>query len=194
MTLEKSPILLVLDIDETLVYATRSRLENEEDFKMGDYFVYKRPFLEEFIRYVTTNFDMAIWSSASDTYVEEITERLNLTREAKFCWSRKQATFKKPETFDSEGDLNVDLLDHHYYLKRLKKLKKLGYNLEQILIIDDSPHKSQENYGNAIYVEEFKGQGADQELQDLIHYLDSLKNCQNVRAVEKRNWKQKIKH
>ncbi|MEM6965470.1 MAG: NIF family HAD-type phosphatase, partial [Bacteroidota bacterium] len=54
---------------------------------------------------------------------------------------------------------------------------------------DDSPHKCQDNFGNAIYPKEFKGERDDQELKLLLKYLQKLKDEKNVRRIEKRNWK-----
>lgn len=194
MTNNKSDILIILDIDETLIYATENRLEKEHDFEVGEYLVYKRPYFEEFIDYLERNFNFAVWSSASDSYVEEITKKLDLRDRAKFCWARSKATLKSRLSFDSEGNLKINSLDYHYFVKRLKKVKKLGYKLEKILIIDDSQHKSRENYGNAIYASEYKGDEDDPELLDMIKFLDSIKLVPNVRTIEKRNWKEKIKH
>lgn len=194
MTADKSEIIVILDIDETLVYATKHRLNIEHDFEIADYFVYKRPHFDKFIDFIDKNFLFAIWSSATDKYVDEMTEKLELNKKAVFCWARSKATFKRPPTFDSDGDLNVDSIDHHFFVKRLKKVKKLGFDLEKILIIDDSPHKSQENYGNAIYISEFKGDKDDNELLELTKYLKTLKQVDNVRLIEKRNWKEKLKH
>jgi len=194
MTEGKSEILVILDIDETLVYATKNRLDVEHDFKLGDYFVYKRPHFDEFIDFIERNFRFAIWSSATDSYVDEMTQKLEVHEKAIFCWARSKATFKRPSTFDSDGNLNIDSVNHHFFIKRLKKVKKLGFDLERILIIDDTPHKSQENYGNAIYISEFKGDKNDNELLKLTEYLTTQKQVDNVRQIEKRNWKEKIKH
>lgn len=193
MTLVKSEILIILDIDETLVFATKNQLEQNHDFIIGDYFVYKRPNFKEFVQYIDNNFVFAIWSSASDKYVEEMIEKLDLKDKVCFCWARSKATFKRPSVFDSDGDLFLDSEDDHFFIKRLKKVKKLGFDLEKILIIDDTPHKSKENYGNSIYVSEFKGDKDDAELLALTTYLETLKNVESVRLIEKRNWKEKIK-
>ena len=191
---DKSEILVILDIDETLVYATKNRLNIEHDFQIEQYFVYKRPYFDKFIEYIERNFRYAIWSSASDRYVEEMVKKLGLNQKAEFCWARSKATFKRPPTFNSDGDLNIHSLDHHFFVKRLKKVKKLGFDLDKMLIVDDTPHKSQENYGNAIYVSEFKGNQNDNELFQLREYLDTLKQVENVRIIEKRNWKEKLKN
>lgn len=194
MKTDKSEILIILDIDETLVYATKNQLAVKHDFKLSDYFVYKRPDLDEFIEYVDSNFQFAIWSSASDMYVEKMTQKLELNEKAAFCWARSKATFKRPSNLDSDGNYNIESVDHHFFVKRLKKVKKLGFDLDKIVIVDDTPHKAQENYGNAIYVSEYKGNQDDDELMRLKEYLETLKHLDNVRVIEKRDWKEKIKN
>ena len=65
----------------------------------------------------------------------------------------------------------------------------MGFDLDHVLMVDDSPEKLQENYGNHILVREFTGDLADTELRDLLPFLDSLRSVENVRRVEKRNWR-----
>jgi RNA polymerase II subunit A small phosphatase-like protein len=72
------------------------------------------------------------------------------------------------------------LYDTYEYEKLLDKLKKKGFSLEQILIVDDSPEKARTNYGNAIYIKEFTGNPNDRELQFLYNYLLTLKMVNNV--------------
>lgn len=193
MKTDKSNILIVLDLDETLVHANQEQLEINHDFILGDYYVYVRPYFKEFIDYVRHNFTYAVWSSASDEYVKEMCEKLDLEKDTLFCWARSKTTLKRPSLFDVDGDLVIDSYDHHFFIKRLKKIKSFGYSLDQILIIDDTPHKSQENYGNVIHPSEFTGDTKDNDLLLLIGYLESLKYEKNVRKIEKRNWKEQIK-
>ena len=61
-----------------------------------------------------------------------------------------------------------------------------------MLIIDDSPEKTKDNYGNAIYINVFEGNQNDQELQVLSEYLHSIKNTNNVRSLEKRGWRNQV--
>ena len=58
-----------------------------------------------------------------------------------------------------------------------------------ILIVDDTPEKSRNNYGNAIYIKEFSGDTTDEELKHLHDYLLTLKKVDNVRTIEKRGWR-----
>ncbi|MBL4648592.1 MAG: hypothetical protein JKY03_02595 [Aureispira sp.] len=56
-------------------------------------------------------------------------------------------------------------------------------------MVDDSPEKTQNNYGNAIYPNEFIGNLEDDELLYLLKYLKTLKDKTNVRGIEKRGWR-----
>lgn len=171
-------ILLILDLDETLIYSSDTELASlKHDFVCGSFFVYKRPGLKDFLLSVKDDFKLAVWSSASDDYVESIAsnifpENLNL----EFIWGRSRCTIKR--------DMDRDA---YFFTKPLKKLKRKGYDIERILIIDDSPEKAKENFGNIIYITEFKGI-PDNELNKLSSYLQKLKSIANVRVIEKRGW------
>ena len=187
-------ILLILDVDETLIHATDKELNQKVDFKIFNYNVYKRPFLNEFLEEIKNDFLLAIWSSASDDYVEEIAKRIIPQEiELEFIWGRSRCTYRRNLQIDEYGYYDDDFRNHYHYIKPLKKIKKKGYNLNRILIVDDSPHKSKDNFGNAIYPNEFTGDSTDKELKLLAKYLKSLKDKENVRRIEKRNWQNRIK-
>ncbi len=179
--------LAILDVDETLIYATKAKLNREPDFEVFDYQVYKRPNLNEFINRLEKSYDIAIWSTAGNDYVNSIVNQLELKVENKFIWGRNEATQKRHlnDFYETGNDSEL------YYVKSLKKVKRKGYELERILIIDDTPHKSQLNYGNAIYPKPYKGELYDNELLILIEYLESIKDEPNFRTIEKRNWRKK---
>ena len=48
--LEVNRPLLRLDLDETLIHGSVHALPVGHDFMCGEYFVYKRPYVDEFIR------------------------------------------------------------------------------------------------------------------------------------------------
>lgn len=75
-----------------------------------------------------------------------------------------------------------------YYIKNLKKLKRKGYHLEEIIMVDDTPRKLVKNYGNLVRVTEWLGDMEDNELLLLMQYLSDLKNVKNIRTIEKRGW------
>jgi carboxy-terminal domain RNA polymerase II polypeptide A small phosphatase len=178
---EKSNKLLILDLDETLIYATKEKIAIPEDFRFDEYYVYKRPYLNQFLADISKHFTIGIWSSADDLYVEDIVSQINESKlNLEIIWGRTKCTLRRDYTFD-----------RYYFEKRLKKLKKYGFSLEQILIVDDTPEKSRDNFGNAVYMKEYTGDTNDQELLYLYKYLLTLKNCENVRTIEKRGWRLK---
>lgn len=178
MDSQENKILLVLDLDETLIYSSEKELGSiKHDFVCGEFFVYKRPGLDEFIQSVKEDFIVAIWSSASDKYVAEIVSKIfPANMKLEFIWARDKCTIKR----DYE-------LDCYFFTKPLKKLKRKGYDLNRILIVDDTPEKGRDNFGNIIYISEFKGV-PDNELRKLSTYLQKIKTVENVRAIEKRGW------
>ena len=179
---DKSDKLLVLDLDETLIHATKTKLDDiTEDFRFDKYFVYKRPFLDQFLKEASKHFSLAIWSSAGDEYVAEVVRNIKPPEIELFAvWGRSKCSQKRDRTFDT-----------FYFEKRLDKFKKRGFPLERILIVDDTAEKAACNYGNAIYIKEYKGDPQDNELLTLLDYLITLKPIDNVRAIEKRFWRQK---
>ncbi len=182
-------ILLILDIDETLMHASDKELHRDFDFKIGPYFVYKRPGLNDFLYEVSNNFQLAIWSSASDNYVLEAVKHLiPIDIKLAFVWARTKCTYRS-----SLRNGAIEYRDHYNYIKPLKKLKRKGFDLNQILIVDDTPSKSQDNYGNAIYPSEYLGKKNDDELIYLAQYLSSIKDLTDVRKIEKRAWRSQTK-
>jgi RNA polymerase II subunit A small phosphatase-like protein len=57
--------LLILDIDETLIYATEASLPRQADFLVGQYHIYKRPFLNVFLKNCLDWFEIAVWTSST---------------------------------------------------------------------------------------------------------------------------------
>ena len=174
--------LLILDLDETLVHAVDAALATPHDFIAGPFLVYKRPFLDDFIRTVAGGFQLAVWSSSSSDYVAAITTQIipdNVSLE--FEWSRTRCVQRYHPEWQGM-----------YWVKDLKKVKRLGYNLNRMLMVDDTPSKLERNYGNAVYVSSFEGDPVDQELKQLGPYLMSLVDVQDFRTIEKRGWRSKV--
>jgi RNA polymerase II subunit A small phosphatase-like protein len=182
--------LLILDLDETLMHGNETPLEQEEAFKVFHFYIYLRPYLKAFLEGIKDDFLIAVWSSASDDYVKAVVE--NLFPEdypLEFVWGRKRCTYRSKRFSEGFGRYLEDYETPYFYLKSLDKVKRKGYKLERMLIVDDSPEKTQNNYGNAIYPKEFTGNLEDNELLHLLTYLKTLKDKTNVRGIEKRGWR-----
>ncbi|SIT15635.1 NLI interacting factor-like phosphatase [Filimonas lacunae] len=179
MATDKPDKLLLLDLDETLVHATVQPLNEKADFVFDVYHVYKRPGVEQFLQEISQHFVLGVWSSADDAYVEEIVKTITpASVEWAMVWGKTRCTLKRDYQ-----------MDNYYWEKKLDKVKKKGFQLEQVIIVDDSPQKSRSNYGNAVYIHPFEGDGKDEELTHLFTYLLTLKEVENIRAIEKRGWR-----
>ena len=186
-------ILLILDIDETLIHATDKILSRQPDFTVFKYHVYKRPFLDEFLREMKEYFLLAVWSSASEDYVSAIVDQV-FPKEwvLEFVWGSSRCTMKRNLWDDPEAWKENNRWQEYYSTKPLKKVRRRGYQLDRILIVDDSPHKSRQNYGNAIHPAAFEGNPNDDELKHLAEYLKLLKDKPTIRNIEKRNWRKQV--
>lgn len=179
MTDDKSKRLLILDLDETLIYGSESEIDRPADFRVGHFFLYRRPHLDAFLAAVSEWYTLAIWSSATIGYVHDIAKQIRPPgTKWLFVWGRERCITR----MDQERFSNV-------FLKDLRKVKPFGFDLRQTLIVDDSPSKTQRNYGNAIYVREFVGSLDDDELPNLQRYLESIRTADNYRTMEKRGWR-----
>ncbi|UOQ64974.1 HAD family hydrolase [Hymenobacter volaticus] len=181
-------LLLILDLDETLIHASTKELDRPADFTLFDYHIYIRPHLTEFLIGCSHHFRLAIWSSASDDYVAEVTKHIvPASIPLDFVWGRSRCTYCfHNAAFEELG--YPDSHSHYDYVKVLKKLRRRGYDLDRVLIVDDTPSKAKRNYGNAIYPTEYLGQLHDNELILLLRYLAQFKDVGNVRSIEKRDW------
>lgn len=173
------PALLILDLDETLIWATENEPSDGFDFRAFTYFVKKRPHLDTFLHTVRRWYELAVWSSSDDAYAHHVVENaLGGSSGLRFVWGRSRCTQR----------LDEETRDY-YFAKNLKKVKRKGFDLRRVLIIDDSPEKLQQNFGNHLQLRPFEGQPADRELLDVLPFLESLKEFDNFRKIEKRGWR-----
>jgi RNA polymerase II subunit A small phosphatase-like protein len=172
-------LLLIFDLDETLIHATDAETVGAADFCVGPYHVFCRPHLNVFLEDCAERFDLAVWSSGSLDYVLAIRESIMPNGlQAEFIWGRKRCTRR----FDAEWQ-------EEYWIKDLKKVKRQGFDLDRVLIVEDTPKKVERHYGNAVYVSSYFGGTDDRELLHLSRYLHSIHDVPNVRRIEKRGWR-----
>mmetsp|Transcript_25400 Transcript_25400/g.61179 ORF Transcript_25400/g.61179 Transcript_25400/m.61179 type:complete len:241 (+) Transcript_25400:103-825(+) len=202
------PSLLILDLDETLIYACddaakRRALEREgcePDFWAEGYAVFKRPHCSFFLKRARRLFGrVAVWTSAGSGYA-----RLCACAVACLCVQSLNTdaipplpsqviphVFPTDEGFEvgEAGGVGAMLYDArsrmwtpasqhavlcvgqqldfvwtaervtrrydpflytHYDVKDLRKVKRRGYALERVLIVDDTKRKAERNYGVSV--------------------------------------------
>jgi RNA polymerase II subunit A small phosphatase-like protein len=170
--------LLILDLDETLVYATEKEIRPDYNSVADPYFVFFRPHVERFLKNLNEYYEIAVWTSSSSEYAQAVVGALPFVSNPRFVWSRKRCT----QVYDSEAR-------KYRFIKDLKKIKKRGYDLNKVLVVDDSPKKLYRSYGNHIHIKPYFGDLEDNELLLLEEYLISIADSQTVRSMEKRFWR-----
>ena len=171
--------LLILDLDETLIYATELALEREPDFLLGQYHVYQRPGLAAFLEFAFAQFNVAVWTSSSRPYGRGIVSQIMPNTHLQFLWARERCTYRMSHE-----------LQCHYWVKDLKKVRRAyGVPLETIVVVDDSPEKLERQYSNLVRADPYFGSQSDDELHALVDFLKWLDGHDNIRPIEKRRWK-----
>lgn len=187
--------LLILDIDETLIHADYNLSDYDFTVDNGNIKVKKRPHLDLFLNDLQDlDFDIAFWSSGSDDYVNEIVNKIysNKYKTPLFIWGRSRCSLKYLIKNDSLSYFS-DYRAEPTYVKKLSKVKnKFNIKLQNMLIVDDSPEKCIENYGNHIYINPFIDNNHDNSLLKLHSYLIYLEDKDNYRIIEKRGWINKM--
>lgn len=121
--------LLILDLDETLVFATETPLAHPPDFRVAHYSVYLRPGVGPFLAWCRQHFQVAVWTSSTEGYANAIVTRLfGADYPLVFLWGRRRCT----QRFHPE-------LLAFYWIKNLRKAKRRGWALEHIIMVDDKP-------------------------------------------------------
>jgi TFIIF-interacting CTD phosphatase-like protein len=173
---------LVLDLDETLVYAD-AELPRPAEFQVGPYGVLRRPGVEEFLEFALSHFEqVGVWTASTLGYALPVLDHLVDRQRLAFVWGRERCTLRIDyESRDGE------------WLKDIRKLTKRGKcHKERLLFVDDTPAKLARSYGNLIAIRPFQGDPADRELQLLELYLRSIGDVDNVRTLEKRCWREQV--
>ena len=165
--------LLVLDLDETLIHGNPEA--EEGDFLAAGIPVIVRPGARKFLAQMAKIFDLAVWTSATEDYASDIVKTL-FPSPPMFLWCRERCVRRfNPEKCETE------------YVKDLKKLRRLGWDLAHVLVVDDSPEKLVRNYGNLVRVPLFTGE-SDSIFFPLAAFLIKLSVVPDVRRIEKRRW------
>ena len=182
--------LLILDLDECLfhsVYKTKAS-EMSYDFYKGSFDVldgmYRtmfRPSLHVFLKYAFSNFNVAIWTAAGEDYANDIVDKMGIDKSKLMFFYTERNCTPKYDYGEGWG------MGHLVYKKNIGKLRKKGYDMNQVLMVDDKPEHI-DSYGNVIKIKPFYGDSNDQELLKLMKYLDTIKDKTNYRRIEKRGW------
>ena len=156
--------LIIFDIDNTLIYGTKGP-EKESDFTFEGYHFYIRPYAKELLEFCRNYFQIAFWTSALPEYANAVINKLYPQGKPLFIWTRERCTPRQDQQTFTE-----------VYRKNLNKVRRFGFNLDQVILVDDSPEVARKQPQNLLQVSSFHGEPGDQELRRLHELLQMGRN------------------
>lgn len=161
----KETKVIVLDLDQTLINSWLMRREpdatNLQSFKIPENwlqcYTFVRPHLKEFLEYLQEHYIVGFWTYAENDYARAILR--NILPEGynyKFVWSKKDCVH--------EGN--------KWYKPLSKLCERYGWELENVHMIDDSPHVAELNPDNLINIRAWVGSENDDEFYRIMELLD----------------------
>ncbi|KAJ7591118.1 NLI interacting factor-like phosphatase-domain-containing protein [Mycena floridula] len=181
------PKTLVLDLDETLIHSTSRPISSNSgssflgfgrknkggghlvEVVLGGrrtvYHVYKRPFVDFFLRTVSGWYTLVIFTASMQEYADPVIDWLDAGRGI-----LSNRLFRDSCTQLSNGAYTKDL-------------SIIEPDLARVCLVDNSPVSYRVNEANGIPIEGWTHDPSDEALLDLLPVLDSLRFTSDVRRV-----------
>ncbi|KAL4081825.1 NLI interacting factor-like phosphatase-domain-containing protein [Scleroderma yunnanense] len=180
------PKTLVLDLDETLIHSTSKPLSHSSspfgllgfgrrnkghtvevvlDGRSTLYHVYKRPFVDYFLRKVSSWYTLVVFTASMQEYADPVIDWLDAGRGI-----LTRRFFRESCTVLPNGSYTKDL-------------SIIEQDLSRVCLVDNSPISYRVNQANGIPIEGWTHDPSDEALLDLLPILDSLRFTSDVRRV-----------
>jgi len=157
---KKGKKCLVLDLDETLVHSSFKPVECdfvvhvEIEEQIYQVYVAKRPYVDEFMKRCGELFETVIFTASLAKYADPVLDLLDIHKVVDWRLFRESCS--------------------PYKGSYVKDMGRMGRDIDNIMIIDNSPHSFLFNPQNAIPCESWFNDKNDRELLDLIPKLEEL--------------------
>eukprot|EP01055_Gregarina_sp_Pseudo9_P002818 Gregarina_sp_Pseudo_9__2817@NODE_304_length_3212_cov_18_570123_g285_i0_p2_GENE_NODE_304_length_3212_cov_18_570123_g285_i0NODE_304_length_3212_cov_18_570123_g285_i0_p2_ORF_typecomplete_len352_score32_25NIF/PF03031_18/1_5e49_NODE_304_length_3212_cov_18_570123_g285_i05501605 len=170
---ERGKKTLVLDLDETLVHSSFQPvalaafvIPVEIESLIYEIYVAKRPGVDEFLNFCAELYEVVIFTASVGKYAGPLLDKID--PEGRCPWRLYR---------------DACLLWQGNYIK---DLSKLGRDLKDVLIVDNSPASSILQPDNAIPIRSWFDDQSDRELYELMPILRALSRVDDIQAVMRR--------
>lgn len=161
---------MVIDLDETLVHSSFKPINNadfvvpvEIDGTVHQVYVLKRPYVDEFLQRMGELYECVLFTASLAKYADPVADLLDR-------WGVFRARLFRESCVFHRGNY-------------VKDLNKLGRDLQQIIIVDNSPASYIFHPDNAVPVASWFDDMTDSELLDLIPFFEKLTKVDNIYTV-----------
>jgi len=166
---------VVIDLDETLVHSSFKPVDNadfivpvEIDGTVHQVYVLKRPYVDEFLKRMGELFECVLFTASLAKYADPVADLLDKTQ----CF--RSRLFRESCVF--------------YKGNYVKDLSKLGRDLHNVVILDNSPASYIFHPENAIPCTSWFDDKDDTELLDLIPFLENISSADNCITALQNNY------
>jgi len=160
---------LVLDLDETLVHSSFKPIPNpdfiipvEIEDQVHKVYVAKRPNVDKFLQELGPYYEVVVFTASLSKYADPVLDLLDQHKVVRWRLFREACS--------------------QYKGNYVKDLNRVGRDLKNTIIIDNSPSSYLFHNENAVPVESWFDDETDTELDDLIPFLKELSKVDNVRT------------
>jgi RNA polymerase II subunit A small phosphatase-like protein len=161
---------IVIDLDETLVHSSFKPISNadfivpvEIDNVIHQVYVLKRPYVDEYLCRMGELFECVLFTASLAKYADPVADLLDK-------WDVFHSRLFRESCVFHKGNY-------------VKDLSKLGRELHQIIIVDNSPASYIFHPENAVPVASWFDDMNDRELLDLIPFLENISKVDSVYRI-----------
>ncbi|KAF2359776.1 Dullard phosphatase domain eukaryotic [Trinorchestia longiramus] len=161
---------MVIDLDETLVHSSFKPISNadfvvpvEIDGTVHQVYVLKRPNVDDFLQKMGDLYECVLFTASLAKYADPVADLLDK-------WGVFRARLFRESCVFHRGNY-------------VKDLSRLGRELHQVVIMDNSPASYIFHPDNAVPVSSWFDDMTDTELLDLIPFLETLSHVDSVYGV-----------
>lgn len=187
---------IILDLDQTLLsaeptdgFSKNDKYKNLTRYNMdGYYYVFERPYLQDFLTFIFDNFNVSIWTAATKDYalyiIDNIILKNNPSRKLDYVFYCYHGGISERQN-EKGGSKNLSTLWNVF--------KMPGYNRENTFILDDYDEVYETQPNNTIIAKPFEYKDANCEKDDflkrLILELQKINSAKNIQDhIEKINF------
>ncbi|CAC5410889.1 CTDSP [Mytilus coruscus] len=158
---------VVIDLDETLVHSSFKPISNadfivpvEIEGTVHQVYVLKRPYVDEYLKKMGELFECVLFTASLAKYADPVADLLDK-------WGVFRSRLFRESCVFHRGNY-------------VKDLSRLGRELSQVVIVDNSPASYIFHPDNAVPVQSWFDDMEDTELRDLIPFFEALAKVDNV--------------